>query len=646
MSKEINSDMISYYDNDFDFQKEENKSLKDEILMAKKEILALKKEKKNRADELILSNKKQVFKDLENKKCTDDLDIAKQELYNQNKENKNRADELVIANQELSFQDKEKEKRAEELIIANQALISQFEENKIRAKELIIAFKKLRLQNKESITTDNELILAYKELSDYKYALDQSSIIAITNQKGIITHVNDNFCEISKYTNEELIGQDHKIINSGYHQKEFIKKLWTTISNGNIWRGEIKNKAKDGTFYWVDTTIVPFINKNGKPFQYIAIKTDITKKKQEEQRLKLLESVITNTKDAVLITEAEPFDQPGPKIVYVNDSFTRMTGYTAAEVIGKTPRILQGKNSDWNELSRLSQSIKKWEPCEITTINYKKNGDEFWINFALTPVADENGRFTHWISIERDVTEKMQMQIQKEKMMQDIVQRNKNLEQFSYIISHNLRSPVANILGLISLLKEENITTETIDYINKSISISANKLDNIIKDLNDILQVRSNITESKELVNFTNLASDIYISIETIIVEKSATITWDFSEVQEMMTIKSYLHSIFYNLISNSLKYRQPKVSPIIEIRSEVKNDKITLFFKDNGMGIDLTNENNMVFGLYKRFHTNYAEGKGIGLFMVKTQVETIGGSISIKSEVNKGTEFRIEFPV
>ncbi|UAM97576.1 PAS domain S-box protein [Polaribacter litorisediminis] len=131
---------------------------------------------------------------------------------------------------------------------------------------------------------------------------------------------------------------------------------------------------------------------------------DITDKIKEKQQLKLLESVITHTKDSVLITEAEPFDEPGPKILFVNEAFTKMTGYTAAEVIGKTPRILQGPKSDKAELAKLSKAIRNWQSYEITTINYKKNGEEFWINFAVTPVSDENGWYTHWIAIERDVT--------------------------------------------------------------------------------------------------------------------------------------------------------------------------------------------------------------------------------------------------
>jgi PAS domain S-box-containing protein len=140
---------------------------------------------------------------------------------------------------------------------------------------------------------------------------------------------------------------------------------------------------------------------------------DITKQKKKEQHLKLLESVITNTTDAVMITEAEPFDEPDPRILYVNEAFTQMTGYMAEEVIGKSPRILQGPKTDKAELARVGKCLRQWQPSEATIINYKKNGDEFWINFVLNPVADEKGWFTHWISIERDVTERKNEELQK-----------------------------------------------------------------------------------------------------------------------------------------------------------------------------------------------------------------------------------------
>ena len=158
--------------------------------------------------------------------------------------------------------------------------------------------ERIGLLNKE---LEDRLQQSQSEISDYKHALDESAIVAITDQKGVIKHVNDNFCKISKYSVHELLGQDHRIINSGYHSKEVIRNLWVTIANGKIWRGELRNKAKDGTYYWVDTTIVPFLNEQGKPYQYLAIRSDITQRKlAEEQLLKANEDLENKVRQRTL----------------------------------------------------------------------------------------------------------------------------------------------------------------------------------------------------------------------------------------------------------------------------------------------------------------------------------------------------------
>lgn len=191
---------------------------------------------------------------------------------------------LVSAIEQEETQILDKYKTQNEVIVKNSSKIFTLFQV-IAGLLMVVAFKMIydhvRLRNK----IEEALKKSLKETSDYKYALNEASIVSITDEKGIIKHVNENFCKISKHSKEELIGQDHLMLKSGYHSKEFMREIWLTIENGKVWRGELNNKAKDGTSYWVDTIIVPFINDAGKPYQYLALRSDITQRKKLEAEI-------------------------------------------------------------------------------------------------------------------------------------------------------------------------------------------------------------------------------------------------------------------------------------------------------------------------------------------------------------------------
>ncbi len=231
------------------------------------------------------------------------------------------------------------------------------------------------------------------------------------------------------------------------------------------------------------------------------------------------------------------------------------------------------------------------------------------------------------------------------KMVSDLMLRNIDLEQFAYIISHNLRAPVANIIGASSAFNDPDLSTDDKKILINGINTSVMRLDDVVKDLNRILQVKGEINETKEIVHFSTLVDEIKSSIQNLVDKHGIEIKYDFSEINGFLTLRAYLYSIFYNLISNSIKYRRQDVHCLIEIKSSLTKNKLELIFTDNGMGIDLKKSGDQIFGLYRRFHNN-TEGKGLGLFMVKTQVQALNGKISLQSKENVGTTFKIEFEI
>ena len=518
-------------------------------------------------------------------KKNEEVGAKNKELAFQNDEKEKRAAELSVANKELAFQNDEKEKRAAELSVANKELAFQNEEKEKRAAELGIA-------NKELNQSEELLQNSLKEVSDYKDALDETTIIALTDQKGIIRKVNSNFCKISKYKEEELIGQDHRIINSGYHPKEFIRDLWETIAKGKIWKGELKNKAKDGTFYWVETTIVPFLNEKGKPYQYLAIRVDTTKRKESEEQLK------TVNKD--LAFQNEEKEKRAAELVIANKelAFQNDEKERRAMELSVAYKVV--------EESRTSLE-KKAEQLAITS-KYKS---EFLANMSHELRSPLNSLLILAQQLHENsdgnLTDK---QVRYAKTIQscgeDLIQLINDILDLSKIES-----------GIISA----NISTvriaEIIDFIDttyKPIAESRNLKFTIETD-NDL---PASMTTDMQRVNqiLKNLLSNAF----------------KFTEKGEVTLKISEAHG--------NLKPGQPKLDYARRVIS----------FSVNDTGIGIPHEKQLIiFEAFQQAEGSTSRkygGTGLGLSISRGLVELLGGTIELKSELGRGSSFTLFLPL
>ena len=506
--------------------------------------------------------------------------------------------------------------------------------NEIRNKSV---FKKLKVTNIEIKESNERYYIVAKATSDtiWDWKIEDDSIIWNKGIYGVFGYQKEDVGSTSKWWFDRI------------HPEDSLKmsvKLYSFLEQKTEkWQDEYRFQCADGSYKYVFDRGFLVKDANGKPLRMIGAIQDVTKQKEEEQRLRLLETVITQSKDAVMITDIDTSKNVIPNIIFVNSAFTDMTGYSADEVIGKSLEILFGKKSDILEFDKLRTAVQEYKECFVETISYKKSGEEFWINFSMIPVTDKEGEHSHWISIQRDVTVEKEREKEREQLIRELTQNNKDLKQFSYITSHNLRAPLSNLTGLLNLIEEIPIEDSELKEIINGFSKSTHLLNETINDLVKVIIIKDNPSVQKEKLFIKDVFENVFNQLSFLISSNKPILKINL-EVETIFDInKSYLESIFLNLLTNAINYREPSRQLRITIATKVEDNNLFMTFKDNGIGIDLEKNNDKIFGLYQRFH-NYPESKGLGLYLVKSQVESMGGTISVDSIVGKGTTFTIVF--
>lgn len=498
-------------------------------------------------------------------------------------------------------------------------------------------FEKLQITNNEILESNERYDIVAKATSDtiWDWKIEDDSFIWNKGIQGVFGYKKEEVGKTSKWWFERI------------HPEDSLKmsvKLYSFLEQKTEkWQDEYRFQCADGSYKYVFDRGFLVKDKDGKPIRMIGAIQDVTKQKEEEQRLRLLETVITQTKDAVMITDIDTSQNVIPNIIFVNSAFTDMTGYKAEEVIGKSPIMFIGPKSDMLEFDKLKTAIQDYKECFVETINYKKNGEEFWNNFSMIPVTDKDGEHSHWISIQRDVTEEKNKEKEREQLIRELTQNNKDLKQFSYITSHNLRAPLSNLTGLLNLVEDMDIEDPELKEIISGFTKSTHLLNETINDLVKVVIIKDNPSIHKEKVLIKEIFENVFNQLSFLIGLHKPILKIDLEEVSILNINKSYLESIFLNLLTNAIKYRSENRQLKVNISSKVEDDNLVLTFKDNGVGIDLVRNRDKIFGLYQRFH-NHPDSRGLGLYLVKSQVEAMGGTINVESTVGKGTTFTIVF--
>ncbi len=466
--------------------------------------------------------------------------------------------------------------------------------------------------------------------------------VVITGNSNTIEWVNEGFTKLTGYTLEEAVNRTPvELLKGEETNASTIQRIYDGIEKPEAFREEILVYGKTGQKRWLDVELTPVLNEKQELTKRIRILSDITDRKATQKELEKLSLVASRTNNSVLIADKNWH------IEWINNGFTRLFGYSPEEAIGKKPSdLLHSTRTDKTAFAALEQNLLRGEAISFEVLNLKKSGEEVWLSVEVSPVLDEHGNIIRFVEVQTDITPLKTSERELAKLAKDLYRQNSDLQQFTYIISHNLRSPVANAMGLADLLlntaADKTKFEKTLDFLRQSIY----KLDTVLKDVNTILSIRDKKGNlERELVNLNDVVSQAMSSFFVTLQKEGAKVNISIPDGLTLKANKAYVYSVFYNLISNAIKYRSQERPLQVDLNCFGDEQKgIIISFSDNGSGFDAQKEKKNLFKLYKRFHPKQ-EGRGMGLYLVKNHIEAMGGRIEVSSKVGIGTSFLIHLP-
>ncbi|MEK3799313.1 PAS domain-containing protein [Peribacillus sp. FSL H8-0477] len=461
---------------------------------------------------------------------------------------------------------------------------------------------------------DKELSQPLNELIDLKYAIDEAAIVAITDHKGVILYVNEQFCSISQYTANELIGRDHRMINSGYHSQEFMSDLWRTISSGKVWRGELRNKAKDGSYYWVDTTIVPFMNEKNKPYQFLAIRQDVTDHKRVVEELQTSIKELSDLKLALDESSIVAITNSKGKITYVNDQFCQISKFSKQELLGKDHRIINSNYHSKTFFQNLWEKISNGQVWKGELRNKAKDGTIYWVDTTIVPFMNEEGIPYQYLAIRYEITERKRVEEELQRMMTRIIDVQ---EEERKVLSRNLHDGIGQ--NLYSHLITISRLQAEIDH--PLLQQMHDETSNLIKDVREISwELRPSVLDDLGLLPAIRSYLVRYAEFYEIDVEFECGLLTRLDSNAELT-----IYRIIQEALTNIRKYAYVDKAKVI-MREEANH--IRVLIEDNGQGFD-----------------HKSNSSGVGIFSMEERAKSAGGLLEIYSAPMKGTKIVLELP-